>query len=46
MGSGNEVCSNGPGHMTSMTKQPMTLEVGMQHRVLEYYQVVHMMTLG
>ena len=50
------VCSNGPGHMTSMTampiyginlkstifsgtKQPMTLKVGMQHWVLEYYQV-------
>ena len=55
---GMKICSNGPGHMTSMaampvygknlkkiffsgTKQPMTLKVGMQHRILEYnmYQV-------
>ena len=41
------VCSNVPGHMTKMaampifsgTKRPMTLKLGMQHWVLEYYQV-------
>ena len=27
-------------------KQLMTLKVGMQHWVLEYYQIVQMMTLG
>ena len=27
-------------------KRPMTLKLGMQHRVLEYYQVFQMMTLG
>ena len=55
---GMKVYSNGPGHMTktaampiydkkiSGTKSPMTLKLGMQHRVLEYYQVVQMMTLG
>ena len=53
---GTKVCSNGPGHMTSMatmpiygknlkknffsgTKMPMALKLGMQHRVLKYYQV-------
>ena len=47
---GTKVCSNGPGHMTiygknlkkiffSGTKRPMTLNLGMHHRVLEYYQV-------
>ena len=48
-----KVCSNGPGHMTSMAAMPiygkkklllwnqqlMTLKVGMQHRVLKYYQI-------
>ena len=28
------------------TKRPMTLKFGMQHRVLKYYQVVHMVTLS
>ena len=28
------------------TKRPMTLKLGIQHRVLEYYQCFHMMTLG
>ena len=35
-------CSNGPGHMNKNqtgTKRPMTLKLGMQHRVLKYYQV-------
>ena len=43
---GTKVCSNGPGQMTKLTtmpiygtKRPMTLKLGMQHRVLEYYQV-------
>ena len=48
---GTKVCSNGPGHMTKMavipiykivfsgTKRPLTLKLGMQHWVLEYYQV-------
>ena len=52
---GMKVCSNGPGHMTTMaampiygenlksifsrTKQPMTLNIGMQHRILQTYQV-------
>ena len=46
---GTKVCSNGPGHMTEMpiygknlkisgTKKAMTLKLGMQFRVLEYYQ--------
>ena len=43
---GTNVCSNGPGHMTKMaampiygTKRPMTLKLGIQHCVLEYYQI-------
>ena len=28
------------------TKRPMTLKLGIQHRVLKYYQCFHMMTLG
>ena len=28
------------------TKRPMTLKLGIQHRVLEYYQCFHMMTLA
>ena len=28
------------------TKRPMILKLGIQHRVLEYYQCFHMMTLG
>ena len=47
---GMKVYSNGPGHMTiwpprpyiaktSGTKGLMTLKVGVQHWVLEYYQV-------
>ena len=46
---GENICSNGPGHMAKMaampiyfknfgTKRPMTLKLGMQHRVLEYYK--------
>ena len=44
-----KVCLNGPGHMTNIaamlifffsgTKWPMTLKFGMQHWVIEYYQV-------
>ena len=30
----------------SGTKRPMTLKLGMQHWLLEYYQVCSMMTLG
>ena len=30
----------------SGTQKPMTFKFGMQHRVLEYYQTVQMMTLG
>ena len=30
----------------SGTKRPMTLKLGMQHRVLDYYQVCSMMNLG
>ena len=50
---GTKVCSNGPGHMTSMDiygknlkkssslepERPMNLQLGMQHRVLEYYKI-------
>ena len=44
---GSKVCSNGPGHMTEIVAMPiygknqrrMTLKLGMQHQVLEYYQV-------
>ena len=49
MGRGMKVYSNGPGHMIKMAtipiiygkmlKRPMILKLGMQHRVLEYYQV-------
>ena len=28
------------------TKRPMSLKLGIQHRVLEWYQCFHMMTLG
>ena len=49
-GWGMKVCSNGPGHMTNMAampiygknlknKSPMTVKLGMQHQVLENYQV-------
>ena len=46
---GMKVCSKGPGHMTKMATMPIygknlkisspTLKLGMQHRVLEYYQI-------
>ena len=48
---GTKVCSNGPGHLTklvtmpiplkifSTTERPMTLKLGMQHHMLEYYQI-------
>ena len=36
---GRKFCSYGPGHIFSGTKRPMTLKLGMQHQVLEYYQV-------
>ena len=46
-----EVCSNGPGYMTKMaampiygknikkSSTPVTLKLGMQHRVIKYFQV-------
>ena len=48
---GMKICSAVPGHMTKMvsstiygkisfrTKRPMTLKLGIQHRVLMYYQI-------
>ena len=52
---GMKICLNVPGHMTMpiygekrqkpSSKRPMTLKLGIQHRVLEYYQCFHMMTL-
>ena len=41
---GTKVCSYGPGHMTKMAAMPiygknLKKSSGMQHRMLEYYQV-------
>ena len=55
---GMKICSSVPGHMTMpvygdkrknlllRNKRPMTLKLGIQHRVLEYHQCFHIMTLG
>ena len=55
---GMKICSNVPGQMTMPiygekiskiffgTKRLMTLKLGIQHWVLEYYQCFHMITLG
>ena len=47
---GTKVCSEGPGHMTKIAdmtiydknlkkSSSLTLKLGMQHRVLEYYKI-------